>query len=87
VLAEFCHLRRNHSLTIRLELVVSEVFLMIIFGDVKLIDGGHFGNNGAAPDSLSDQLADEILGDFLLLRGVIKNGGALLRANIPALTV
>ena len=87
VFAELGHLRRNHSLTIRLELIVREIFLVIIFGDVELVNGGYFCNDGTAPDLLGIQIADEILGNFLLLRRVIKNGRAVLRANIPALTV
>jgi len=50
--AEFGNLRCDHCLTIRLELIVREIFLMIIFGDIELIERGHFRNDGTVPDPL-----------------------------------
>src|SRR5512147_477626 len=87
VFAELCHLWRDHRLTIRLELVVDEVFLVVILGDIKLIHRSHLCDDGIVPDFLGIQLADQIFSSFLLLGGVIKNGGAILRADVCSMTV
>ena len=63
MLAELRHFRRDHCLTIWLVLIARKIFLMIIFGDEVIIDGGHFRNNGAVPDLLGIQLADGLFGD------------------------
>ena len=87
MLAEFRHFRRDHSLTIWLILIADKIFLMIILGDVEILDRFHFCNDGAVPDSLGIQLAGGLLGNGLLLWGVVENCRAVLRAHIRALTV
>ena len=87
MLAEFRHFRRDHSLTIWLVLIARKIFLMIILGDVEILDRFHFCNDGAVPDSLGIQLADGLFGNGLLLWGVIENCRAVLCAHIRALAI
>ena len=87
MLSEFSNLWGNYSLTIGLILIAHEVFLMIVFSDVEIFHRLYLRNNGAVPDTLGIQLADEILGNLFLLGCVIVDAGTVLRANVRALAV
>lgn len=78
MLSEFSNLWGNYSLTIGLILIAHEVFLMIVFSDVEIFHRLYLRNNGAVPDSLSIQLADEVLCDLFLFGCVIVNARAVL---------
>ena len=78
MLSELGNFRRNDRLAIWLGLIPHEVFLMIILGDVEILDRFHFRNDGAVPDILRIQLADEILGSLFLLWRMIVDAGAVL---------
>jgi len=64
--SEFGNLRGDNRLTIWLALITREVFLMILLGNVEILDRFHFCDDWAVPDSLGIQLADEILGNLFL---------------------
>ena len=87
MLAELRHLWRNHRLTIRLEGIAREVFLMVVLCDEEHIQFGHFGHDGTVPDLLSVQALDKFFGNLLLLIIVIKDRGTILRTRVCALTV
>jgi len=87
LLAELSHLGGDHGLTIRLILIVCEVFLMIIFSHVEFIELGHFGHNGLVPKYAGCSVLDCFIGDLLLSSSWIEDGGTILRANIRALAI
>jgi len=58
VFTELGYLWRDHCLTIGLELIAREIFLVIILCHVELIERGHFGDDGFVPDILRVQILD-----------------------------
>ncbi len=75
------------SPAVGLERIVREIFLVIIFGQVELVERGHLGHDGVVPNACCADLLDDLLGDLLLLLIVIEDGRAVLRAHVRALAV
>src|SRR5690242_3602087 len=60
---------------------------MIILGDREVADRRDLGDDGVGPELLLVQLVDDLTGNALLFRGMEVNAGAILGADIVALTV
>ena len=87
IMAELCHFGSYHGPAVALERILLEVFLMVIFGDIKLVERRNFGNERVIPNLGCTDLTDDFFGNFLLLLIAIENGRAVLRADIIALAV
>src|SRR5215207_437946 len=85
--AELRHLGRDHHLTVRLILVVPIVLLVVILGDVELLERRHLRHDGVAPEALRLYLGDHLCGDAPLLLVVIEDRRAVLRPDVRALPV
>ena len=87
MLAELGYLGCNHGLAIGLKGIVGEIFLVIIFSHIELVEPGHFGDDGFIPDMLVIQLFNELFYCGLLPVVVIEDRRALLRPRVGSLTV
>ena len=86
-MAELGHLRGDHHPAVALERILLKIFLVVIFGDVKPVEGGHLGDDRGIPNPGCSDLPDDFFGHFLLLLVVIKNRRAVLCADIIPLAV
>src|SRR5258708_40312399 len=87
VLAELRHLRLDDYTAVGLIAVISEILLMIIFSRIKHGQRRNLRDDRIVPQMLFVQFSDGLLGNRLLLRRVIEDRRAILRASIIALTV
>src|ERR671921_1486025 len=87
LLAELGHLRRNDDLAVRLEPVVAEVILMVVLGDVELVERCHLGHDGVTPDILGFEVGDHRFRDAPLLIVVVEDHRPVLRPYVRALAV
>ena len=86
-LAELCHFGSDHHTAVALAWIVDIIILVILFGHIKMVDGGHFCDDGIVPNVGFVEFVDEAYGRFLLLLIVIKNDRPILRAYVSALPV
>ena len=86
-MAELGHFRSNHRPAVALERILLEVFLVVIFGNIKLVERRYFGDDWVVPNFGCTDLPDDFFGNFLLLLIALENGRAVLRAGIIALAV
>ena len=84
---ELRYLGGDHGAAVGLVPVVSKVFLMVVFSDIELIELGNCGDDWFVPYSGFGDLLDGFFYNPLLFFGVVVNSGAVLGADIPALTV
>src|SRR5829696_7719015 len=86
LLAKLGHLWRDDNLAVRLKPVVAEVILVVVLGDVELVERLHLGYDLVAPDTLGLQIGDHPFRDPPLLI-VVEDNRPVLRPHVRALTV
>jgi len=84
---EFGNFWSNHDPAIRLERIILVVFLVIIFGNVKLVERSNFGDDRVVPDFFCADFLDDCFGNLLLFLIMIEDGRAVLCPDIIALAV
>src|ERR671920_1241552 len=71
LLAELGHFRRDDDLAVGLEAVVAEVVLVVILGNVELVEWLYLGHDRVVPDALGCEVGDHLFRDALLLVVVV----------------
>src|SRR5215212_5619534 len=87
LLAELGDFGSDDHLAVRLEPVVAEVVLVVVLGDVELVEGRDLGHDGVVPDPLRLQVGDHLFRNALLLFVVVEDHGPVLRPHVRPLTV
>src|SRR5829696_3134690 len=87
LLAELGDFGGDDHLTVRLETVVAEVVLVVILGDVELVEGNNLRHDGAVPDPLGLDLGDHLFRSALLPFRVVEDHGPVLRPHVRALSI
>jgi|GEM_PF-1375153 len=85
--AKLGYFGRYYKLAVDLFRVGGEVVLMVIFGGVEGAEGLEFGDDGGGPELAGGEVGNDGLCLDLLVGSVVKDGGAVLRADIGALTI
>lgn len=77
----------NHSPAVRLVGIVLIIALVIVLRPVKDLKCSDLGNNAGIPDVGGIELGNHLIGNCLLLGGVVEDRGAILSSDVGALSV
>jgi len=87
LLAELRDLRRDDHLAVGLRGVTPEIVAVVVLSRVERGERRDLRDNRSVPHAGRGQVADDLLGDGLLLLAVVEDGGAVLRADVRALAI
>ena len=82
-----CGLLGDDNRAVALTRVVGKVVLVVLLRREELLKFGHFRDDRVPVQLLRRDFVNHLLGNRLLFRAVVEDGGAILRSRIRALSV